>query len=91
MCFCVLLMAYRVVDFGVVGVLLPHLLVVLLLLHALLLAHPLQTFPPVVLLHHLVSLELVVPVLVEVLQVFGRLQGENRCLRISRNCSVLTC
>lgn len=57
-----------------VGVFLFHLLVVLLLLHAILLVHALQTFPPLMLLHHLIPLELVVAALVKVLQVFGCLQ-----------------
>lgn len=62
------------VHFCMVSVFLPQLLVVLLLLLASLLAHGLQTFPPLVLLRQLVILELIVAVLVEVLQVFGRLQ-----------------
>lgn len=56
------------------GVFLFHLLVVLLLPPALLLAHALQTLPPLVLLHHLIPLELVVAALVKVLQVFGGLK-----------------
>lgn len=59
-----------------VGMFLLHLLKVLLLLLALLLAHVLQAFPPFVLLHHLVPLELIVLLFVKVLQVFSRLQME---------------
>ena len=61
------------INFGMVSVFLFHLLVVLLFLLAVLLIHALQMFPPLVLLHHLISLELVVAVLVKILQVFGRL------------------
>ena len=66
--------SYRVVNFWMFCVFLSHLLVVQLLLLALLLIQILQMFPPLVLLHHLVPLELVVAVLVKVLQVFGRLR-----------------
>lgn len=65
--------SYRVVDFRMVGMFLSHLLVVLLLLFSVLLIHGLQTFPPLVLLHHFIPLELIMAVLVKVLQVFGRL------------------
>lgn len=64
---------YGVVDFGVVGVLLLHLLIVLLLLFSLVLIERLQVFPPVVLLHHFIFFEFVVPLFVVVLQVFGGL------------------
>lgn len=62
------------INFGMVSVFLLHLLIVLLFLLAVLLIHVLQTFPPLMLLHHLISLELIMAVLVKVLQVFGRLQ-----------------
>lgn len=62
------------INFGMVSVFLLHLLIMLLLLLAVLLVHVLQTFPPLMLLHHLVSLELIVAVLVKVLQVIGRLR-----------------
>lgn len=60
----------RVIDFGMVAVLLLHFLVALLFLQALLLAQALQIRPPLLLLHHLVRLELVPPTLVQLLQVF---------------------
>lgn len=66
------------VNFWVVAMFLFHLLVVLLLLLAVLLIHGLQTFPPLMLLHHLIPLELIVAVLVKVLQVFGRLQMKTK-------------
>lgn len=66
------------VDFGMLGVLLSHLLVALLLLPALLLTHGVQPLLPLVRLQHLVLLELVVAALVVVLQVVGRLQLENK-------------
>ncbi len=71
--------SYGMVDFRMVGVFLPHLLVVLLLPLAILLVHALQTFPPLVLLHHLVLLELIVTAFVKVLQVVGRLQRKAKC------------
>ena len=71
--------SYWMVDFGMVGVLLLHLVVVLLLLLPLLLVQSLQVLLPVVLLQHLVLLELLVPLLVKVLQVVGGLD-ENRGL-----------
>lgn len=64
---------YRVVDFGVVSVLLLHLLIVLLLFFPLVLIQRLQVFPSVVFLHHFIPFELVVPLFVVVLQVFGGL------------------
>lgn len=67
---------YRVVNFRMVSVFLLHLLVVLLLFGAVLFVHVLQTFPPLVLLHHLVLLELFVLTLVKVLQVFCGLERE---------------
>lgn len=68
--------SHRVVDLGVVRVLLLHLVVVLLLLPALILVQRLQVLPPVVLLHHLVLLELLVPLLVKVLQVVSGLENK---------------
>lgn len=66
-------MSYRVINFGVVGMFLLQLLVVLLFLLAFLLGHVLQTFPPFMLLHHLIPLELFMATLVKVLQIFSRL------------------
>lgn len=63
-------MSDRVIDFGMVAVLLLYFLVALLFLQALLLAQALQIRPPLVLLHHLIRLELVPPTLVQLLQVF---------------------
>lgn len=65
--------SYRVVNFWMVVMFLFHLLIELLLLLAVLLIHSLQTFPPLMLLQHLILLELIVAVLVKVLQVCGRL------------------
>lgn len=64
-----------------VSVFLFHLLVVLRLRLANLLIHGLQTFPPLMLLHHLIPLELIVAALVKGLQVFGRLQIEQKVER----------
>lgn len=69
------------VDSRMVSVFLPQLLVVLLLRLALRLIHGVQTFPPLVLLRHLVFLELIVAFLVKVLQVFGRLQMKTKKVR----------
>lgn len=65
---------HRVVDFRVVGVLLFHLLVVLLLFFPLILVQRLQVFPSVVLLHHFIPFELVMPLFVVVLQILGGLR-----------------
>lgn len=61
------------VHFWMVGMFLSQLLILLLLPLAVLLVHVLQTFSPLVLLHHLILLELIVAALVIVLQVVGRL------------------
>lgn len=63
------------------GVFLSHLLIVLLLLLAVLLIHVLQTFPPVMLLHHLIPFELIVAILVIVLQIVGCLQMKTETWR----------
>lgn len=65
--------SYRVVHFWMLGMFLSQLLILQLLPLAVLLVHVLQTFSPLVLLHHLISLELIVAALVIVLQVVGRL------------------
>lgn len=61
-----------------IGMFLSQLLEVLLLPLAVLLAHVLQTFPPLVLLHHLISLELIMAALVIVLQVTGCLRMKTK-------------
>lgn len=61
---------YRVVNFGMVGVLLLHLFIVLLLFLPVLLVHRFQALPPLVLLRHLILLELIVAFLVIVFQIF---------------------
>lgn len=59
-----------VVDFRVVSMLLPHLLIVLLLFPSFLLIQRFQVFPSVVLFHHFVPFELVMSLFVIVLQIF---------------------
>lgn len=61
-----------------IGMFLSQLLEVLLLPLAVLLAHVLQTFPPLVFLHHLISLELIMAALVIVLQVTGCLRMKTK-------------
>lgn len=61
------------VHFWMLGMFLSQLLILQLLPLAVLLVHVLQTFSPLVVLHHLISLELIVAALVIVLQVVGRL------------------
>lgn len=72
-------MSYWVINFGMVCMFLLHLLVVLLFLLAVLLVHVLQAFPPFMLLHHLIPLELIMAVFVKVLQVFSRLKKKTKC------------
>lgn len=60
---------YRVVDFGVISVLLPHLFIVLLLLPSLLLIQHLQMLPSLMFLHHFIPFELFVTVLVKILKI----------------------
>ena len=69
----------RVVDFRVVSMLLPHLLIVLLFFLSVILIQCFQVFPSVVLFHHFISLELIVSLFVVVLQIFSGLDaGENK-------------
>lgn len=65
---------YRMVDFGVIGMLLLQLFVMLLLLLPVLLTEGLQVLAALVFLHHLVLLELLVPLFVEVLQILRGLR-----------------
>ncbi len=69
---------HRVVDFRVVSMLLLHLLVVLLLSLSFVLVQCLQVFPPVVLFHHFIPLELIVSLFVIVLQIFSGLDAERK-------------
>lgn len=67
------------VDFRVVSVLLPHLLIVLLFFLSIVIVQCFQVFPSVVLFHHFISLELIMSLFVVVLQIFSGLDaGENK-------------
>lgn len=64
---------YWVVDFRMVSMLFPHLLIVLLLSLSFIIIQRLQVFPSVVLFHHFILLELLMPLFVIVLQIFSGL------------------
>lgn len=68
------------IDFWVIGVLLLHLFVMLLLFLPALLVEGLQVLTALVLLHHLVPLELLVTLLVEILQILRGLDGKGELL-----------
>lgn len=72
---CGLCHTYWVVDFRVISVFLPHLLIVLLLSLSLLLVQSLQVFSSVVVFRHFVLLKLLVSLFVKVLQIIRGLDG----------------
>lgn len=64
---------YWVIDFRVIGMFLPHLLVVLFLFPPLLIVQALQVLLSVVFFHHFIPLELIVSFFIKILQIVSGL------------------
>lgn len=77
---------YWVVDFRVVSMLLPHLLIMLLLFPPFILIKCFQVFASVVLFHHFIPLELIVSLFVVVLQIFSGLKARTKTQVENQGC-----